>query len=299
MKWVKLPEKMQENLIKSTDWDMLIVLSSCRYDYFKEVSEAYFDEKVHKVTSAGWRPQHGWRKIFGSYYNQGWAFGALGNGDFSDTIYLSSNPHINSTNSKTANINPKEIFHEVIDLWLEGWDREKGTVPPSYVRKRTRSTLKRNPGKRIVSHFIQPHYPYLSLGPLNQFQSGLYSGKEERTIKSELDKYFPISLSSMAKKIMGKKMWERIKLGLNFKQTSPIEIYARNYGLKGLRHAYERELKTVLREIKKLLDNGVSGKVVVTADQGELLGEEGLFGHVSLGNESSTIRDVPWLVFNL
>ena len=72
----KLAHIMQE------DWDYLIILDACRYDYFEKFYGQYLSGKLEKRLSLGsstreWRD----RNFTGKY---------------DDTIYISANPFINS-----------------------------------------------------------------------------------------------------------------------------------------------------------------------------------------------------------
>ena len=75
-----------------------------------------------------------------------------------------------------------------------------------------------------------------------------------------------------------------------------MDAIRRIYGVKGLRKAYLENLRLVLEYVAVLVDRALkinpSAKVIITADHGELLGEEGLFNH---GIDHPLVRIVPWL----
>ena len=58
-----------------------------------------------------------------------------------------------------------------------------------------------------------------------------------------------------------------------------MDAIRRIYGVKGLRKAYLENLRLVLEHVAVLMDRALkinpSAKVIITADHGELLGEEG------------------------
>jgi hypothetical protein len=56
--------------------------------------------------------------------------------------------------------------------------------------------------------------------------------------------------------------------------------------------AYEENLEIVLEHAEKLAQE-LEGKTVITADHGELLGENGLYGHPA-GSNAKELRRVPW-----
>ena len=65
-------------------------------------------------------------------------------------------------------------------------------------------------------------------------------------------------------------------------------------GIKGLRNAYKENLEIVLESVADLLEN-ISGNILITADHGEYLGENRLYGH-GLVPRRPPIVDVPWLM---
>jgi hypothetical protein len=61
-----------------------------------------------------------------------------------------------------------------------------------------------------------------------------------------------------------------------------------------LRRAYTVNLKLGWEYVKRIVDRSPVRRVIVTADHGELLGEDGLFWHA--GNvDHPVLREVPWM----
>lgn len=83
------------------DWDYLIILDGCRYDYFREVHEGYLDGTLQKFASPATGTKEWCEKVFRSTYE--------------DVVYVSANPHINSKGVR--GINAKELFHKIVDVW--------------------------------------------------------------------------------------------------------------------------------------------------------------------------------------
>jgi len=132
-----------KEFIPKLAWNVLIVLDSCRYDYFSKYNviegsiEVYDSNYTHTI--------HWLEDQFPNYYN---------------ILYLSANPHINS---KVA-ISPhhyraKDHFYKIIDLWDIEWKEELGTVPPERVTNRSLSYLDLH--DRIIVHYMQPHPPFI------------------------------------------------------------------------------------------------------------------------------------------
>ena len=63
---------------------------------------------------------------------------------------------------------------------------------------------------------------------------------------------------------------------------------------EGLSPQEKENLKLVMKEVKKLFDE-LHGKVVITSDHGNHLGEYRVFGHMK-GLRTKQLVKVPWLV---
>lgn len=247
--------------IWSTDWKYLIVLDACRYDYFQKVYKEYISGNLEKVYSYSvWA-----ERVLKSKHN--------------DIVYVSANPNINSkgiTIGKEFNFNPKRQVAKVIDVWDWGWNENLGVVPPAAVNKATLLGRKLYPNKRFIIHYMQPHYPYLCLST-----KGIQIS--ERDI-SEIAPSFPPFLERVRRwfrwrlvNLLGEERGFKIADRL----TGPHHFcyaflaLAKKIGKEGLRHAYEENLRIVLGDVAKLIDD-LHGKIVVTSDHGELLGEGGM-----------------------
>jgi len=77
-------------------------------------------------------------------------------------------------------------------------------------------------------------------------------------------------------------IWEKIKWGPISKET--------------IRKAYKDNLKLVLDEIDKLIPQ-LDGKIIITSDHGELLGEKLLFSHTD-HLYTPELVEIPWLEIN-
>lgn len=207
------------------DWDVLIILDACRYDFYSE----FFPEAGKRVS----RASHS-REYFGENYSDG---------DFSDVVYVSANGHLSPSNFEEATGRELDgVFYRVEHLTLDAWDDDLGVVPPEKVTDSAIQMEKRFPGKRKVIHFMQPHKPY---------------------IDTEGDWAFE-------------------------------EVWKGEKRFEDLKQAYRDNIEVVLPEIERIKEN-LDGKIVVTADHGELLGEYGLYGHL-YGLNAAELREVPWHV---
>lgn len=146
---------------------------------------------------------------------------------------------------------------------------------------------------------MQPHDPYLSIGPREGGISttfGYASGKKEMNEGVT----FLEKVRSLAGKLMeeaiGWRATQKIRKALNLTESIGnyrLESIAKKHGKIRLKRAYQNNLKKVLVEVQTLVDR-LPDKVVITSDHGELLGEEEIYGHPKRANHFA-LREVPWL----
>lgn len=275
---------VKELSIMNQDWDRLILLDGCRYDYFEKIYGEYLNGKLQKVKSV-------------ASHTSEWLTKTFGKRRYEDIVYLSANPRVNSLGIKTiGGFDGRKQFGKVIDIWDTGWDEELKTVPPEEVSK---AVMERQPDftdKRLIIHFIQPHPPYIRIGPLGgkaitfpkaTSQGG---GESESKMGSSVKQFF----GKLARKALGRGRFRKVLAALRMRALSEYEKVAEKYGQDGLREAYEANLKMALEEAAKLAD-ALSGKIIVTSDHGDLLGEDGLYGHPP-NLDHPILRNIPWLV---
>jgi hypothetical protein len=133
----------------------------------------------------------------------------------------------------------------VISLLDDGWDADLYTVRPDTVADAVRKANKEYPNKRIIAHFMQPHYPFV--GDLGQElnQGGIGRRNENGEIVERAN---------------DGDIW--VKLQYSLEGVSREKVWA----------AYKENLQLVLEEVKSLL-NEIDGKTVVSSDHGNLVGD--------------------------
>jgi len=231
------------------DWDNLIVLDACRYDYFAEMNTLEGDlNKVESVASRS--PKFMERCFEGETYH--------------DTVYISANAH-------TATYS-NGVFHDVVNVWQDGeWDEEADTILPGEVTRAALEAAETHPDKRLCIHYMQPHSPYIGA-----------TGHELRA-SDRWDEWVELSGQENPNFLPG--------IELNGIDVTPEEM----------RTMYRENLEIVLEEVESLLD-GISGKTVISADHGELLGETvgpvpiRVYGHPQLYRPE--LREVPWFAID-
>jgi len=141
-----------------------------------------------------------------------------------------------------------------VDIWDFGWDTKLSTVPPWNVNK-TVTELKAN---KSIIHYLQPHGPWIGKTKLT-----LANGRPQS-----------VTNSVMADVLIAK----RVRQG---------EI-----ALSKLKRAYRQNLRLVLKYMADLV-SCLDGKIIVTSDHGELLGEYGFLLHPKK-LRAIELRVVPW-----
>lgn len=209
-------EQMGSNFIRE-DWDNLIILDGCRFDLFQEVCELNGSSESRRSMASD---------------SNGFIQANFVGETLHDTVYISGNPY-------TASI-PDGTFHYVNNLSGDGWDEDLGTVPPKVVSEATREAAATFPNKRIIAHFMQPHYPFI--GELGREMD---SGRIE---------------PNRTNAVFGHTIWQKLQYGLT------------DLSHKGVWKAYRENLEVVLSVVEGLID-GLTGKTVITADHGNLIGD--------------------------
>ena len=146
-------------------------------------------------------------------------------------------------------------FSLLDEVWKYAWDEELGTVPADAITDRAVRVARDHAPDRLVVHYMQPHHPFVP-DPL----SGDGGMARTSTHSSESNP------------------WVLLRKGKVTEQR--------------VREAYEANLAYVLASVKKLREN-VDGRIVLTADHGNLFGEWGLYGH-PMHTPVPALLAVPW-----
>lgn len=154
-----------------------------------------------------------------------------------------------------------------IPVWESSWEEigPQGipSVHPKHVNEAVRSYLAQygQPARMIV-HYLQPHSPYIGDTPL---AVSIWRG-------------MPDELSQRASRL-----------------PSPVDaVVSGSLTWQEVRRAYRDNLRLVYDHVNELIP-ALAGRVFVTSDHGELLGEHGQFGHESRWQDGRLWR-VPWLL---
>ncbi|MDB2282664.1 hypothetical protein PM030_12355 [Halorubrum ezzemoulense] len=235
--------------IFSEDWDNLFILDACRLDLFEEViGSTEIDGELSTRYSAGSGSVEFLKENF-----QG--------KDCRDTVYVTANPFV-QTEIDTP-------FHAVEHVWRDGWDDELGTVRPETIAEVAESCAEEYPNKRLIVHFMQPHYPFIGNKRVKSADLAILRSKaQEKNTNNE----------------GGNDVWARLSNG----DVSKSEVW----------NAYRSNLELVLESVTDLITK-IDGLSVISSDHGNALGERAwpipisIYGHPN-GVHINSLRMVPW-----
>jgi hypothetical protein len=181
---------------------------------------------------------------------------------FHDTIYITANPHAYKI--------PPQTFYSTNNLVVSDWDDEIGTVHPSDVASRVRQTRREHPNKRIIAHFMQPHFPFLGSTAEELPDHGI--SQTDGRIGGDDETYHP---------------WQQTRLWVD--NSRIVKAYRENH--------------SIIVEILEGLIKNLDERVAVTADHGNLIGERGplvpmkMYGH-PVNLHMRKLIEVPWVRFS-
>lgn len=247
--------------VMNQDWDYLIILDACRYDSFEEVND--IDGKLKKVISRGSHSLEFCQKNFKGK-------------KLHDTVYVTANGYGAQTS--------EGVFHDLIftddsqeTSEVDILHSSSEGMAPETVYKTARNAYEKYPDKRLIIHFMQPHDPYY--------------GPTAEELRKRVEKDGLKVISRDPKKI------RKYDIS-NEKVISSLSGAAKKGYISNseLNEVYHENLSIVLRYVTKLSEL-LTGRVVITADHGELLGEHGIIGHPKY-KYFKELREVPWLTID-
>lgn len=242
--------------VMAEDWDNLLILDACRYDMFERLVD--FPGELHSRRSAG----SATREFIANNYT---------GRTFLDTVYITGNPFVS--------MDAGDSFHALEETWKKHWNEEHGTVLPESIQEATLEMADQYPDKRVVSHFMQPHHPFI--GPFAREEIGTLSGNSHARERA---------LGKESSDETGQRVWFKVRNG--------------ELSLETLKRAYDENLKTILPVIKDLCER-LDGKTVITSDHGNLLDESAYrvlsasphrYAHPKFATAESLVT-VPWFEY--
>ena len=250
------------------DWDVLVLLDTCRVDALREVASEYdFLENIEETWSVGSTSKEWVEQTFTQQYA----------GEIANTAYITGNPFSNtllnererteygSTHSTWLDRSDwanKFIKDDVVDGESLGhleplWGTTGPDAPfeesqhPKALTDYTIKAARAGEYDRVISHYMQPHSPYFA-SSTNYDELAEHEKAPFRVLKNGGKKESQI-------------VWD----------------------------AYLDNLRYALDHVEVLVEN-VDGTVVISADHGELLGDQRMYYHMP-ANLHPKLKKVPWV----
>ncbi|RLM51972.1 hypothetical protein [Halorubrum sp. Atlit-28R] len=257
------------------EWDVLVVLDTCRPDLLAEMAQNYdyVPRDVPTHTSLGSASIEWVKKNFTD-------------DDYSKpTIDQTVNDNYEDKLADTAYVTAN-LFAEHIDegalLHLDevheyGWNDDDYTTPPEVVTERAVAAAREHDPEYLIVHYMQPHAPYRSM--IDRY------GWDEKP-----------GIGNQGATHPAREMWEELRAGA----VSVEEVW----------NAYRDNLRWVMEDgVEPLLNNVDAETVVLSSDHGEVFGRWGLrkwTGSGQTGREWGTyahppyvpirtLKEVPWV----
>jgi len=222
----KLEEVETSSSIDNLDFRCLVVLDGCRNDSFQKIVSEESQFRISEGSNS--------REFIKANFSSG---------DFSDTVVVTANPYYNPSHfNELTGRDIEDVFDTLFHLYDTEWDEELSTVKAEDVVEKALLADRLFSDKRLLLHFMQPHYPFI--GQVRVDGSGI------RIVDGCLE---------------NDTAWDLAEKG----ELSSFKV----------RRAYEENLRYVWEYVEDLAENLDREEVIVTADHGNLLGENGLYGH--------------------
>jgi len=261
------------------DWNHLIILDACRFNMFKHVYRKFFSSvtEFKCITSPASSTMEFVRKNLSDAIKE----------KLKDTVLVNSNPVIDHVLGAKL----EKLFYKYIPVWKSRWDNKIGTVRPEATYYVALRTYVRNPDKRMMIWFLQPHYPFVD----RRFNHINALGREfmNKALCRDISANNLLVFAKIVKNLLRKGY---LCAGIpdkvcEYAHRDPPEIIK----------AYIVNLLSVLYYVRKLAQI-LPGRVVITSDHGEAFGEcltkflpLHVYGHPSRTRIPSLTR-VPYLI---
>ena len=121
---------VQSIKIMNEEWDYLIILDACRYDYFEKYNNILKGDLKKKISAASCTYEWLEKNFVGK--------------KFPDTVYVTANPRIHTDWFKKWILKNKNPFYHIEDVWKYKWSEKSGTVRPNEMNDVVKKMIKKS-----------------------------------------------------------------------------------------------------------------------------------------------------------
>ena len=134
------------------EWDLLVILDTCRVDVMREVSDDYeFVRNVSSVRFVGSSSPEWLSNTFVQEHAK----------TISQTAYVSGNVH-------TERLIDESELYALDEVWRDAWDDELRTVDADTVTDHTISMGRNTRSTQMIVHYMQLYFSYIRYPELNR-----------------------------------------------------------------------------------------------------------------------------------
>lgn len=181
--------------------------------------------------------------------------------EMADTAYVTGNPY-------SAKCLGHEYFSHVEEVWKSHWDDEEGTVLPDVLSDEAIRVWETIEPERMIVHYMQPHKPYVPAPD---------------SARMETDDFTFNLVQVFASRALG-----------TYPDFKKAEARRGTISDDELRRLYRENLEYVVGSLDETILRYIDADIVISADHGELLGEDGVYHHPAYMRYPG-LREVPWV----
>ncbi|WP_276281942.1 sulfatase-like hydrolase/transferase [Halorussus caseinilyticus] len=158
--------------IYERDWDVLVLLDTCRIDALETVSDEFdfLPSSVPSFTSLGSTSWEWMHDNFTDEYRD----------EIAQTAYVTANPHTRRFGDEFP-MSP-DAFGLLDEVWEYEWDDDLSGNPPRPVTDRAISVARERDPERLIVHYMQPHAPYPALEEFAPEAARILANDDDRAI---------------------------------------------------------------------------------------------------------------------